>query len=449
MTPAAIKKKRFSINTLRAHLAIMLMAAFTLISFLAALNGYLSSMKEAEKLMDNQLHHASEVLMLNNQATSQAVIAIQYGDDFSFQMWRNNHLLLRSALAPETPINDFQDGFQYSNFSGYRWRTFTQHQGDRWAIVAERADLRHLLAEKVVLESIMPLLLWLPVSALMIWVLVGLGLKPLEKLSQQINLKRSDDLSAIEYANPPQELVQLIDSTNSLLGRLTSSFEREKNFSSHAAHELRTPLSVLKVHLHNMAKDLPIDHQGLECANEGVRRMHHLVEQILDLNRVNPEVIEANFNPLDLHKLAQRVTASCWLEFADKKQTLSLNGGSVFIDGDDGLIETLLQNLLDNARKYTPENGSIEVFTSQLGDKARLQIADTGPGIPVDQREQVFKRFYRFDSQGFNNVIGAGLGLAIVQYIVQIHHAKIMLSQHTSTGGLLVTVDFPIISGDT
>ena len=111
MPPAAIKKKRFSINTLRAHLAIMLMAAFTLISFLAALNGYLSRMKEAEKLMDNQLHHASEVLMLNNQATSQAVIAIQYGDDFSFQMWRNNHLLLRSALAPETPINDFQDGF--------------------------------------------------------------------------------------------------------------------------------------------------------------------------------------------------------------------------------------------------------------------------------------------------------------------------------------------------
>ncbi len=431
-------------NSIRASLVAMLVAAFFLVSFLAALNGYRASMREAEHLLDSQLQYASEILMLQGGESYTGVAATRYGDRLAFQVWRDGELQLRSTTAPREQINELAPGFHYANFAGYRWRTLTREASDgSWYIVAERADLRHLLAEEVVLESVLPLLLWLPVSAILVWVLVGWGLRPLRDLSGEINRKRSDDLRAIEYENPPTELVQLIDSTNALLARLAASFEREKHFAAHAAHELRTPLSVLKVYLHNLAGELPPGHPGLAHANAGVERMHHLVEQILDLNRTNPEIIEAQFSQLDLHKLAQRVTASAWPAFEEREQTLSLQGDAVTLTGDEVLLETLLQNLLDNAGKYTPAGGEIEVFAGPVGECARLQVCDSGPGIPDSERDRVFERFYRAAGDGDSEAIGSGLGLAIVQHIVQLHNARIELGD-SALGGLSVTVDFPL-----
>jgi two-component system sensor histidine kinase QseC len=432
-------------NSIRATLVATLLAAFTLISFLAALNGYLGSMSEAEHLMDTQLQYSSEILLATSGAGERASAAPADSGDFAFQVWREGALLLHSPGAPEAPITGFTPGFDYANFGGYRWRTLTRAAGDgRWCQVAERADLRHLVAEKVVLESVLPLLLWLPVSALSIWVLVGWGLRPLRDLSRQINLRRSDDLQPIHQQAPPAELVQLIESTNSLLARLAASFEREKHFASHAAHELRTPLSALKVHMHNLAAELPPGHAGLAHANAGVERMHHLVEQILDLNRTNPEIIKAHFRPLDLHALAQRVTAAAWPGFAARQQTLSLDGAAVNMAGDEVLLETLLNNLLNNAAKYTPGGGEIQVCTDRVDGVARLVVEDSGPGIPAGERERVFERFYRSPADGESTPAGSGLGLAIVHHIVQLHNATIRLGDSRLGRGLAVTVDFPL-----
>lgn len=431
-------------NSIRSSLVAMLIAAFTLITFLAALNGYLSSMAEAQRLMDNQLKHAADLLVATSAPQGPASITLGENGDFAFQVWRENALLLKSGSAPETQIGDFSTGFRYANFSGYRWRILMQQGPDQsWYVVAERADLRHILAEKVVLESILPLLLWLPVAAILIWVLVGWGLRPLRNLSAQINLKRSDDLESIYYDDPPTELVQLVDSTNSLLSRLSAAFEREKHFAAHAAHELRTPLSVLKVHLHNLSQDLPAGNAALEHANAGVERMHHLVEQILDLNRTNPEVIKANFRVLDLHSLSQRVTASSWPAFSLKDQNLSLNGDAVSMLGDEGLLETLLQNLLDNANKYTPIGGNISVTVGNSDGKPQLLVEDSGPGVSAEHQKHVFERFYRATNEEQAEVSGAGLGLAIVQHIVTLHNAEISLGKSCFESGLAVTVNFP------
>jgi len=421
----------------------MLVAAFALTSFLAALNGYLSSMAEVEKLMDSQLAYASKILRAATTFDPEGGHGTEGGVEFIFQVWRDGELLLRSTDTPAYPINDLKKGFRYANFAGYRWRTFTSNGIDgRWYIVAERADLRDILAEKVALKSILPLLLWLPISALLIWVLVGWGLRPLRNISAQINLKRSDDLEPINYFKPPAELVQLIDSTNSLLSRLSASFEREKHFAAHAAHELRTPLSILKVHLHNLAKELPPGHSGLAHANAGVERMHHLVEQILDLNRTNPDIIKGNFQSIDLHSIAQRVTAAAWPSFSQKKQVISLAGESVLLPGDEGLIETLLQNLLDNANKYTPEAGEILVTVGTEAGKPFIRVEDSGPGIPVQEQTHVFERFYRAGSNEDAEASGSGIGLSIVQHIVQLHGASINLGNSQFESGLAVTVEF-------
>lgn len=434
-------------NSIRASLVAMLVATFTLVSFLASLNSYQSSMIAAETLLDGRLQHASDVLQIVGRIDSADMLIQQQNEDFAFQVWRDDNILLQSRGSPQSVINDLVPGFRYANFAGYRWRTLTSYSSDgHWFIVAERADLRHMLAEKLVLESILPLLLWLPIAAILTWVLVGWGLRPLRDLSRQINRRRSDDLQSIEYFNAPTELLPLISSTNSLLARLSASFEREKHFAAHAAHELRTPLSVLKVHLHNLAQELPSGHSGLAHADRGVDRMHHLVEQILDLNRTNPDVIQANFDELDLHALAQRVTAAAWPAFSQKDQTLSLSGDSVIMTGDEVMLETLLQNLLDNAGKYTPGGGEVIVFVGRVANCARIQVEDTGPGVAVDERPRVFERFYRASGTREGTETGSGLGMAIVQHIVQLHGASISLGDSSLGSGLSVTVDFPTSS---
>ena len=277
---------------------------------------------------------------------------------------------------------------------------------------------------------------------MLVWVVVGWGLRPLRELSKEINQKRSDNLAPIEHENPPQELIQLIESTNSLLSRLSASFEREKHFASHAAHELRTPLSVLKVHLHNLASELPANHQGLDHANAGVERMHHLVEQILDLNRTNPELIRGNFEPLDLHRLARQVSAEYWPAFSAKNQAVSMRGAPAKMAGDPVMLETLLGNLLANANKYTPTGGEIQVSVDGGDAGVELVVEDSGPGVPPAERERVFDRFYRATGSVYEEATGSGLGLAIVKHICQLHGARIELLD-SDLGGLKVAVSFP------
>ncbi|MFO7550664.1 MAG: ATP-binding protein [Haliea sp.] len=430
-------------KSIRTSLVIMLVAAFTLVSFVAALNGYRASMDKAEVLLDAQLRYASDILVSIEPGSSAMPASVDGAEGFVFQVWDGDTLLLRSASAPIAPLTPFVGGYRYVNFGGYRWRTLTVASAEqRWSMVAERADVRHLLAESVVLESVTPLLLWLPVAALLIWVLVGWGLAPLRDLSRQINRKASDDLAPLQYPEPPAELRQVIESTNGLLLRLAAALQREKHFASHAAHELRTPISALKIHLHNLEGEIGAGSSALEHANAGVERMQHLVEQLLDLARTQPELIKANFHSMDLHALARRVTAETWPEFEARGQSLSLTGEKVFMQGDEVMLEILLRNLLDNAGKYTPAAGEISVFAGRRGGRVVLEVADSGPGIPSAERERVFERFYRVGERAQSAVAGAGLGLAIVQHIVQLHGARIRLTDSTLGSGLAVTIEF-------
>ena len=431
-------------KSIRRSLVTMLIAAFTLVSFVAALNGYRASMDKAEALLDAQLQYSAEILVGLGASESSGQTLGGGVEGFVFQIWDGEHPVLRSAAAPESPITAFEEGYRYANFGGFRWRTLTVSMGGRrWGMVAERADVRHTLAESVVLESVIPLLLWLPVAALLIWVLVGWGLAPLRELSAQINRKASDDLAPLDYADPPAELQQVISSTNGLLLRLAAALQREKHFASHAAHELRTPISALKIHLHNLESEVPAGSSALQHANEGIERMHHLVEQLLDLARTQPELITANFHAIDLHTLAQRVTAELWPAFEARQQSLSLQGEPATMQGDETMLAILIRNLLDNARKYTPAGGEITVFAGYRDGTPTLEVADSGPGIPSSERQRVFERFYRVGARAGEDISGAGLGLAITQHIVQLHSAQVQLADSPLGSGLAVVVRFP------
>ena len=446
-------------KSIRTFLIIVILSSITLITFLSALNGYQNSLARAEALFDSELVNKARLLSMsltlyqNNHRVvneesvektieiSESLADIEY---FAFQIWKNQQLIMRSPVSPITPIAQFKPGFQDRNFLKHRWRTYTFYNEslELWIITAQRIDIRYILAENITLETILPVIIMLPVLGIVIWLIISYGLSPLRKLARELSEKRIDDLSPISAEQQPDELIQVVNSTNGLFYRLEASFLREKRFASDAAHELRTPISAIKVHLHNLSQ-IVSEEDSFKQLNLSVERMGYLVEQILNLNRTSPEQYMARFSDVDLYNLAQDVIAREYSWFEQKQLTIELEGEHGHVDGDVFSLDLLLQNLIGNACKYTPEGGSIIVSIKETQKQVILQVQDSGPGVPEEHYERLFDRFYRLNGDCHDSgTIGCGLGLAIVHQIVELHQAEIILAKSSFQSGLSVSVLF-------
>ena len=299
-----------AVKSIRIFLVTVILAVITLFSFVAALKGYQSSMAEADALFDKQLLDTARLIAYIY--TESDISSEGYQSTFTFQVWQQDELLASSFNAPSTRIAPLVSGFDHNNFDGYRWRTVAHFDvtNQYWVVAAERSDLRYKLAENVVLESIAPVLLGLPLVGLLIWFIVGQGLKPLRRLADELGNKRTDDLSPLSHDSSSLELQRIVLSSNKLLGRLERSLLRERQFASDAAHELRTPISILKVQLHNISEELPDNNQNIRKLDVTAERLRHIVEQILDLYRSSPDQYTASLKPIDLNDLVQEVRAN-------------------------------------------------------------------------------------------------------------------------------------------
>jgi two-component system sensor histidine kinase QseC len=433
------------VSSIRVFLVVVILAVLTLFTFVAALKGYQSSMQEAELLFDKQLLDTARLIA--GVQMEKAPGTMGQDSDIAFQVWHEDKLLASSSNAPVTAIAALTPGFDFSNFNGYRWRTigYQDKQSQSWILVAERTDLRYTLAESVILKSILPVFFGLPVVALLIWLIVGQGLKPLRYLADELAHKRPDDLGPLSIEAPRNELKQIVASCNGLLDRLESSLQREKQFASDAAHELRTPISVLKVQLYNVSKELPEDSESINELAHTALRLEHIVEQILDLYKSSPDQFTASFVPIDLAALTQEVLAQEYSRFDRKDQHLEFEGDSRIMPGDRFALTTLIRNLLTNANKFTPAKGEISVRVKSRESGIMLTVEDSGPGIPEDQRRLVFDRFYRMSSdRNRPEEPGCGLGLAIVKRITELHRASIEVTSSRFESGTAIHVNFPV-----
>lgn len=433
-------------NSIRVFLVVVILAVITLFYFLAALRGYQSSMLEADRLFDKQLLDTARLIAnIHTESTARNI-----GSDASlaFQVWRGEQLLAVSRNAPETPISAREPGFDYSNFAGYRWRTAAYYDAanSAWILVADRTDLRYALAENVILESLFPTLVGLPVVGVLIWLIVSGGLRPLRALARELGNKQPDDLSPLAVGTPKKELEQIVASTNGLLQRLETSLLRERQFASDAAHELRTPISALKLQAYNLAQASGTDAELVRELQASLVRLEHIVEQILDLYRSSPDQYNAKFETLDLSALAREVLAEEYRAFEEKGQQIEFQGPPCAIRGDRFALKTLLRNLLSNASKYTPGGGRVLVSVSRSGDNARLTVEDSGPGIPPEQHASIFERFYRIGrDRHASNETGCGLGLAIVRRLVELHRGSITVGNSCFDSGTAFHVDLPAL----
>jgi len=434
-------------TSIRVFLVVVILAVLTLFTFVVSLKGFQSSMEEADRLFDSQLMEVARLIA--NLHAENDTQKINHEGHITFQVWQEGVLKAASSNAPPTELIGFEPGFDFTNFGGYRWRTVAYYDetSNSWVLAAQRTDLRYTLAENVILESIFPVVVGLPILALLIWLIVSQGLRPLRKLAEELRNKQPEDLSPITIRTPKRELQQIVSSSNGLLTRLETSLLREKQFASDAAHELRTPISTLKVQLYNISKDLPEDHEGIAELAYTTGRLERIVEQILDLYRSSPDRFTANFEPIDLAALTQDILARAYPLFDSKHQTLEFLGDACMISGDRFALTTLVYNLLSNAGKYTPEKGSIVVKISKKDSGVELTVEDSGRGIPESQRENIFDRFYRFgNDQEQSNETGCGLGLAIVKRIADLHEAKITVTASRFETGAAFHLLFPIAS---
>ena len=435
-------------NSIRTYLIAAILAVITLFNFVAALRGYQSSLVEADLLFDTHLLNTARIIA--NISPQPGTPIVDPGGTIVFQVWQEGKLKVSSPNAPVEIIGPLAPGFDYSNFNNYRWRTvaYYQPQKRKWILVAERTDLRFTLAETVVLESILPILAGLPLVGLLIWFIVSQGLKPLRVLADELSSRQPDDLSPLSIANPRQELGKIVASSNALLARLETSLLRERQFASDAAHELRTPISALKVQLFNLRDDLPQnsrrENSNLVELTATAERLENIVEQILDLYRNSPDQYHAAFTQIDLAKLIQQVMADAVQMFDKKDQLLEFTGEPHFILGDEFALTTLLQNLLSNASKYTPKGGQILVSLCASSDAAIITVEDSGPGIAPELRQTVFERFYRVGGDRHASwTPGCGLGLAIVKGIADLHQASIEITDSRFEHGAAFKVSFP------
>lgn len=431
-------------SSIRRHLTLLLIASLTLVSFSAALQGYRSSMQMSSKLFD------AELISLANSFANIKLQAIPQifdsAEQVAVQIWQKDQLLLRSANSPDSSIGKFNQGFSERNFADKRWRIYSAHipKQQRWTMVAQPVKNRFELAQSMILAAMMPLIFSIPVLAIIIYFVVSRGLKPLRSLSFDLNNRTPRNFQPFILSDTPAELVPVLSTLNSLLTRLQSAFEREQQFASNAAHELRTPLSVLKINLHNLAKEISGKSHSIDMLQQDTDRMIHVINQILLLSRTNPEYFEAHSHAVDVFLIAQQAISEMYTAIDKKQQSIELVGQSIMLSSNEFALQTLLQNLLANANKYSPEMGKIQVTISADSQKVSLAVDDSGVGLNHDEYQKVLQRFYRSSQQIKQKSQGSGLGLAIVNQIVDLHGGSLTLGK-SRMGGLSVMVELPII----
>lgn len=343
-----------------------------------------------------------------------------------------------SALSP------WLVGYHRLDLDDGSWRVFIRQsrRAPHWVMVAEREDVRGELAAKIAQRSLLPDLVGLPLLALLVWLAIGWGLRPLERMVGLIKARNPCNLAPLVLAPLPRELEPVAAALNRLLMQVTQLLEREKQLLAAAAHELRTPLTVLRIHAQNAleAPD-PVDRaEALRQLGPGVERATRVVGQLLALARLGPAAVQLNKARLDLAAFLRDELAELAPLALDKQQELTLDtaGACGFeLLADAPSMAILVQNLVSNAVQYTPEGGRIRLCLESLPGSLLLRVQDSGPGVPEAMRERVFDRFFRL-----GNGQGAGLGLAIVRRVVELHGGEIVLDE-SPLGGLEVDVRLP------
>lgn len=430
-------------RSIRRVLLAWLLAIVLIGVVLAGVLIYRQARAEANALFDYQLQQTAAALpsepfssVLGGHASNGEGVVIQIWSRDGAQLYYSHP---RAPLAPRAEL-----GFTTERTPAGDWRVYSAIVGDNVVQLAQPMAIRDLLAAETAWRTVWPLLVLLPVLGLGVWLIVGRGLRPLSRLARALEGRRPEAVDLLPEHRLSSEIRPLVRALNGLLQRLSGALDTQKAFVADAAHELRTPLAALRIQaqLLERAADPAARQEALADLQRGVARATRLVEQLLSLARaeaahdVAPSAspaVPGAATAVALLPLIETCVLALTPLAIEKGVDLGIeNALATSIAGDAEALRVMIGNLLDNAVKYTPPGGRVDVSVGVRDARAFIDIVDTGPGIAPAERERVFDRFYRAHAAPAPGAFpeqGSGLGLAIVRRIAERHGARIALSE--------------------
>lgn len=433
--------------SIKRKLLFLMLGLFSFMSLSSAGVMFYIGKNEATEILDGNMEQIAKAL-----SQHQAIHYFQKDDteideesEFLIQIWDNNQTLIYSSHPTiDIPLHPlFGHGSQ--SYNGKNWRYFSTYDNDKYVQISQPTWFRNELIFELISTFIIPLLLQIPLAVFLILFFVDRGIAPLQSISEKIDQRDGSDLTKIELTKIPLEIRAIIHALNNLFDKVAQTIHLHKDFTSMAAHELKTPLTAIRLYGELLSRqDLrPEQQEILQRLQTATTRMSHLVTQMLTLTKQEAlSLPETPVEPLNLSHFIQTYLAEIHVLAEDKHikirtDTLSPDI-SLDISAED--FRLILQNLLQNALMYTPPNGYIDIALSQTSTTTLLKISDNGIGIPFEDREVIFNKFYRVLGSKQN---GAGLGLSIVKNILDKYNASVNISDGIQGKGSQFTLIFP------
>ena len=435
-------------RSLRARLLLSLLAALAGAAVLVGGLTYRNVLRQTEALFDYQLRQMALSLRDQGEIAPGNAAALQDEDlDFVVQIWHVDGRSVYASRAHQDLPNRTALGLSEIQVGKARWRSFAVAARDRVIQVAQPVRIREGLAADAALRSVLPLLAAAPLMAALLWWLIERSLRPLARVARQVGEQDATGLTPLPATGLPEEVAPLVTALNALLDRLGLAWAGQRAFVADAAHELRSPLTALKLQAQVLRRlgetDAPEPERqaALAALIAGVDRAGRLVEQLLALARTEPGAPQPAPQPVALAALLGQVLADDASPLAASRgsQLVLTADDSLAVPGDAAELRVLVRNLVDNALRYSPPGGTVQITLAASPAGPLLTVDDSGPGIPKAERERVFERFVRGAASA--ETTGSGLGLAIVRQIARRHGAGVALGI-SPLGGLRVSLQF-------
>ena len=439
--------------SLRRRLLTLLLASVAVAWSVTSLLTYQHAHHELDELLDAHLARAARMLMAQPSEELAEIHLDEvedpgpYGQDIAVQLWRGDRLVLRTVGAPSSRLSPATSGFSDSIVDGRQWRVFSgrDREGQLLVQVAEDHALRERLLAHYTLSSLPALLVGLPLLGMLIWAIVGSAIRPVAAIGDAVSQRGPADLRPLDGGEAPTEIVPLVHRLNALFARITDSMQAERRFTSHAAHELRTPIAAIRAQAEvaRDSRDGDTRRNALDHVIEGCDRAARLVDQMLMLARIDERGPEAPAREARLERIAAHVIAELAPAALARDVVLELetdDDGPIIVAADPALLEVLIRNLIDNAIRHGGAPGHVTIRCTRAADVAVLHVIDRGPGVAKEDIERLGERFFR---AGDPHVPGSGLGLSIVRRIVESCQGSVDY-RNGRAGGLEVAARFPL-----
>lgn len=443
-------------QSLRRHLQLWVLGALGFGSLCLLLTVYGLMLDELDEVYDENLKQVALAVATQMNFPNRLPpempqnltrpIEVDNGLNFVTQGFDLQRRLVTSSLQgmelPPGPIS----GIRRVRLQEHHWYIYTIITDRGIAVAGQKASLRRQQAEEITLKFVLALVALLVFMAGLLSFALRRGLRPLDGAARQIARRSAESLVPLPANDYPVEFRPLVEAVNRLMNHLGAALDVQRQFVADAAHELRTPITALKLQMQLLvnARTAPRRAAAERELTLGIERAQRLVLQLLDLSRTPPS--DMPFVEIDLREVLTNAVTELSVLATDRQIDLGLLPGKpATVDGLEHDLHTLIVNLLDNAIRYTPREGRVDADVQTRAEGVVLTIEDTGPGIPPEERKRVFDRFYRLTRAPADDAttIGSGIGLAVVQAIVERHLGHIALSDGPHGQGLRVTVVFP------